>query len=70
MINFSRLKTSKVGFYMGNIFCDTLRYADDLCLLAPSCNATRILLNICKEYGNEHNIKINSTKSHIRLYNL
>ena len=64
-----RLKRSKVGCYMGNRFYGAIGYADDLCLLAPSRSAACVLLNICEEYGKEYNVKFNSTKSHLILYN-
>ena len=42
-------------------------YADDLVLLAPSSMGLSMLLSVCSDYGLEHDIKYNSTKSDILL---
>ena len=38
-------------------------YADDICLLAPTASAMQHLLNVCYDYGVEHDIVLNPTKS-------
>jgi Reverse transcriptase (RNA-dependent DNA polymerase) len=58
-----KLKLSKFGYYIGNVFVGALCYADDLRLLAPSPDAMRRMLRICDEFGAEHGIKFNATKS-------
>ena len=40
-------------------------YADDLVLLAPSSMGLSMLLSVCSDYGLEHDIKYNSTKSNV-----
>ena len=49
-----KLKLSKVGCYIGNVFVGALCYADDLSLLAPSADAMRKMLRICEEFAAEH----------------
>ena len=41
----------------------TFFYADDLCLLAPCAIALQKLLDICHEYGVEHDVIYNPLKS-------
>jgi len=45
----------------------SLGYADDVCLLAPSCNAVNSMLMICETYGAEFQVKFNSTKSRVTV---
>ena len=40
----------------------TFFYADDLCLLAPCAIALQKLLDICQEYGVEHDVIYNPLK--------
>ena len=39
----SKLRESKKGCYIGNLSANAFAYADDVVLLAPSCNALRVL---------------------------
>ena len=43
-------------------------YADDLVLMAPSSMGSSMLLYVCSEYGIEHDIKYNSTKSNVMIF--
>ena len=40
-----------------------LAYADDLVILNPSAKCLQKLLNMCSEYGEEHDIVFNHTKT-------
>ena len=60
---FDRLKDSNVGCHIGHYYVGCIGYADDVCLMAPSCNAMRIMLNICDTFGAEYNVNFNSSKS-------
>jgi hypothetical protein len=62
-----RLKHARVGCFIGNNFIGCVGYADDVCLVAPSCRATRVLLSICEEFGEEYMVKFNSSKSYITV---
>ena len=42
--------------------CESLFYADDLCLLAPTAMAQQQTINICYDYGAEHDIVFNAKK--------
>ena len=56
----------------GCIICSSLinqlMYADDLVLMAPSSMGLSMLLSVCSEYGTEHDIKYNSTKSNVIIF--
>ena len=45
-----------------------LMYADNLVLLAPSSLGLSMLLSVCSDYGLEHDIKYNSTKSNVMIF--
>ena len=64
-----RLKASKVGCFIGKRLYGGLGYADDLCLLAPNRRSICLLLNICESFGKEYNVKFNSKKSHLIVFN-
>ena len=59
----SRLKQSGVGCFIGYIYLDSLGYADDLCLLAPTRSAAQIMLGICEIFGKECDVMFNSQKA-------
>ena len=42
--------------------------ADDLVLITPSAKGMSVLLYACSEYGIEHDIKYNSTKSNVMIF--
>ena len=59
----SRLSSSGVGCYIGNVFVGCLAYADDIVLVAPTPTAMRLMLVICDEFASEFDIKFNASKS-------
>ena len=65
---FQKLKQSKLGCHIGNIFFGCLGYADDCTLLAPSITSTNLMLTIVSEYGKEYNVKFNASKTQLVLY--
>jgi len=46
-----RLKDSKLGCYVGDLWVAALAYADDVVLLAPTVRAMRALLDICDDFA-------------------
>jgi hypothetical protein len=64
-----RLKCSKVGCYIGNIFMGALSYADDIALLAPTVGALYSMLDIAKQYGNEFEVLFNVKKYQLLHFN-
>ena len=64
-----QLKRSKIGCYIGNMFCGALGYADDISILAPSRNAMKLMLSVCENFGADYDVKFNSSKSQLLVYN-
>ena len=58
-----RLSKTKVGCALGKIMVNHPAYADDLVIVSPSTKGLQKLLNICSEYGEEHDIMFNHTKN-------
>ena len=58
------LSETKVGCALGKTMVNHLAYADDLVILSPSVKGLQFikLLNICSEYGEEHDIMFNHKK--------
>ena len=59
----NKLNNVNAGCIIGSSLINHLVYADDLVLMAPSSMGLSMLLSVCSEYGIEHDIKYNSTKS-------
>ena len=47
---------------MGGAWVNSLRYADDMVLLAPTVTALQTLLEVCHAYVGPHDIVYNTTK--------
>ena len=62
------LSKTKVGCALGKTMVNHLAYADDLVILSPSVKGLQKLLNICSEYGEEHDIMFNHTKKPECMY--
>ena len=54
---------------MGHHFTGALAYADDLTLMAPSLNALQKMLKACEQFSAKFDVKFNSSKSSLLLYN-
>ena len=63
----TELKSSNVGCYMAGVFVGVFVYADDIKLLAPSCHALNVMLNICIEYAKRFDVLFND-KSQLIIY--
>ena len=58
------MSKTKVDCALGKIMVNHLAYyADDLVILSPSAKGLHKLLNICSEYGEEHDIMFNHKKT-------
>ncbi len=42
--------------YVGDVYCGSLGYTDDVVLLAPTVSSLNIMLSICAEYANEYDV--------------
>lgn len=62
------IKDSGYGCYIGHRFVGCLGYADDLCILAPTCNAVKNMINICEKYSVEYKVNFNSDKSQMIIF--
>ena len=52
-----------VGCYVGGAWVNSLSYADDIVLLAPTVTALQTLLEVCRVYAGAHDIVFNTTKT-------
>ena len=50
------LQATSVGCYVGGAWINSLSYADDMVLLAPTVTALQILLEVCRAYAEPHDI--------------
>ena len=56
------LHATGVGCYVGGAWVNSLSYADDMVLLAPTVTALQTLLDKCRSYAGPHDIVYNTTK--------
>ena len=52
-----------VGCYVGGAWINSLSYADDMVLLAPTVTVLQTLLEVCRAYALPHDIVCNTTKT-------
>ena len=57
------LQATGVGCYVGGAWVNSLTYADDMVLLAPTVTALQTLLEVCRAYAAPHDIVYNTTKT-------
>ena len=57
------LLATGVGCYVGGAWVNSLSYADDMVLLAPTVTALQTLLEKCRAYAGPHDIVYNTTKT-------
>ena len=50
------LHATGVGCYVGGVWVNSLSYADDMVLLAPTVTALQTLLEVCRAYAGPHDI--------------
>ena len=57
------LQATGFGYYVGGAWVNSLSYADDMVLLAPTVTALQTLLEVCHVYAGSHDIVFNTTKT-------
>ena len=57
------LQITGVGCYAGGTCINSLSYADDMVLLAPTVTALQTLLEVCRAYAGLHDIVHNTKKT-------
>ena len=57
------LSSSNVGCFIDGVCMNHYFYADDMCILAPSASGLQKLVDICAEYGIEHDILYHTVKT-------
>ena len=57
------LNSTHIGGHIGGQLLNHLCYADDLCLISMSSAGMQRLLNICKDYAEQHSLHYNGSKS-------
>lgn len=58
-----RLKSSKIGCYIGDMYCGTLVYADDVTLLCPSLCGLQKMIIICEQFSIDFSLAFNAKKT-------
>ena len=62
---FTKLRESRNGCYIGNVFCGALGYADDVMILSPTVASANHALKICSSYAKEFEVVFNPAKSKV-----
>ena len=57
------LESSGFGCHIKNYYYGSSAYADDIVLMSPSRNGLQVMLDICVEYFNEHEIIISTNEN-------
>ena len=57
------LQATGAGCYIGGAWVNSLSYADDMVLLAPTITALQTLLEACRTYAGPHDIVYYTTKT-------
>ena len=57
------LRRLNTGCFIANVCVNSLCYADDMVLLAPTVTSLQNLVNICSRFAETHDIQYNTTKS-------
>ena len=52
-----------IGCHWRSLFVDTVWYADDLALLAPTPSALHIMLRFCEHFAISHDLRSNPSKT-------
>ena len=58
-----RLRESRIGCHINNVFTGALAYADDVTIICPSLRGLNKMLEICNEYAAANHIYFNSMKT-------
>jgi hypothetical protein len=62
------LKHLNIGCYVRDLFLAILLYADDMALVSPSVGGLQKLLNMCKMYCDDWDIRLNHKKSKVMYF--
>ena len=62
------LRSKKIGCHLYKLFLAIILFADDICLLAPTCSALERLIEMCADYCNNLGLTFNSKKSKILVF--
>ena len=57
------LQATGVGCHVGGAWVNSMNYADDIVLLAPTVTALQTLLEVCRVFAGPHDIVYNTTKT-------
>ena len=57
-----------VGCYIGGAWVNSLSYADDMVLMAPTVTALQTNFEVCRSYTGHHDIVYNTTKTVCMLF--
>ena len=57
-----------VGCYVGNMYCKSLGYPDDVILLTPTLYSVKKLICIREAFAKEYDVIFNSQKSKLLVY--
>ena len=63
----AKLRACNTGCMVGETLVNHLMYADDLVVLSPSSAGLQQLLDLCSEYGLQHDIIFNASKSAVLI---
>ena len=61
---------SHAGCHLNGISINHVMYADDICLLAHTASAMQYLLDVCYDYGIEHDVLFNPINQSTLYLNL
>ena len=56
------LRNLHIGCHIFGIFLAMILFADDICLLAPTRNALKKMIETCAAYCNEYGLSFNASK--------
>ena len=68
MYIYVNLKECPTGCIAGGTLVNHLMYADDIVLQSPSATGLSLLLQVCGNYGLEHDIRFNSKKIAVIIF--
>ncbi|KAL0810266.1 hypothetical protein ABMA28_010428 [Loxostege sticticalis] len=62
------LSNMRVGCWVDGVCINSISYADDMVLLAPTVRALRSMLNLCESYAKYHGLVYNVKKSEYMVF--